>query len=347
MIIDLNNMWLPDNLFKDESLLNSFLRCLPRAYGENVELTTVPGKKDMQIILSKPKGYANLNFSELFCDPGARLDYMDKAGIDKAVLSLPCWEEWLDLEMCKKVNDLMAETVKRYPGRYLNLAIVPPWGDKDCLKELERCIYDLGCCGVELAAHYGTLYPDEEAFRAHFKKINQMGVPIRVHHTPMPVEYNYIYKYTNLRRSFGRCTDVMTSLGRILYSGLLEECPNLKFIFTHLAGGFFAFTNMFAPPDMGIKEDVDRVDIIGKKIRGYMEKNIYYDVTSPLRWTKSQLELAVKELGADHVLYSSCYPVRLGGIIKGVQYMQELNIGTKEKSLIMGGNAMRLFNIKK
>lgn len=347
MIIDVNNMWLPDNLFKDEALMNAFFRACPQAWGENFELTTVPGKKEKQIVLSKPKGYPNLNFPELMCDPDARLDYMNKAGIDLSVLSLPIWEEWLDLETCKKINNLMYETVKRYPGRYLALAIVPPWGDKDSLKELERCVKDLGCCGIEMAAHYGTLYHDEEAFRPLFKKVNEMNITVRVHHTPLPVDYQHIYLYTNLRRSFGRCTDVMTSLGRVLYSGLLDQFPNLKFVYTHLGGGFFAYTNMFAPPDQGVTENVDRVEIIGNKIRGYLERNIFHDITSPLRWTKGQLELAVAELGADHVLYSSCYPVRMGGITKGVEYMHSLDIKKKELDLIMAGNAMRLFNIKK
>jgi predicted TIM-barrel fold metal-dependent hydrolase len=346
-IIDLNNMWLPDNLFKDKSLMNAFYRSCPQAWGENFKLTTIPGKKEKQIVLSRPKGYDNLNFPELMCDPEARLDYMDKAGIDISVLSLPIWEEFLDLETCKKINNLMNDTVKRYPGRYAALAIVPPWGDKDSLKELERCIKELGCCGVEMAAHYGTLYHDNEVFRPHLKKISELNVPIRVHHTPLPVDYQHIYEYTNLRRSLGRCIDVMISVGRVLYSGLLDEFPNLTFTYTHIGGGIFAYTNMIAPPEQGVKENVDRVEIIGDKIRGYMEKNIYYDITSPLRWTKGQLELAIKELGADHVLYSSCYPVRMGGITKGVDYMKDLNITKKELEQIMGGNAMRLYNIKR
>jgi predicted TIM-barrel fold metal-dependent hydrolase len=346
MIIDLNNMWMPEKFFKDEALMNAFFRSCPRGYGENIEIRNVPGSKEKQVVLMKPKGYDILNFDELMCDPDKRLEYMDKAGIDVSVLSLPIWEEWLDLETCKKVNDLLAAVVKQHPDRYVALAVVPPWGDKDCIKELERCIKELGCCGVEMAAHYGTIYHDHEALRPHLKKINQMKVPIRVHHTPLPVDYQHIYDYTNLRRSFGRCTDVMTSLGRTLFSGLLDELPNLTFTYTHIGGAFFAYTNMMAPPDQGVKENVDRVDIIGSKIRGYMDRNIYYDITSPLRWTKGQLELAIKELGADHVLYSSCYPVRMGGITKGIEYMKDLNISKKELDLVMGKAAAKLYNIK-
>jgi len=346
MIIDLNNMWMPENLFKDEALMNAFYRACPRAYGENFELKNIPGKEEKQIVLSKPKGYEILNFDELMCDPDARLDYMNKAGVDVSVLSLPIWEEWLDLETCKKINNMMYEVVKKHPTRYVSLAIVPPWGDKDSLKELERCIKELGCCGVEMAAHYGTLYHDNEAFRPHFKKINEMKVPVRVHHTPLPVDFQHLYDYTNLRRSFGRCIDVMTSLGRTLYSGMLDEFPNLTFTYTHISGGIFAYTNMLAPPNQGVTENVERVEIIGDKIRGYLKRNIYHDITSPLRWTKGQLELAINELGADHIMYSSCYPVRMGGITKGIDYMKELNITKDEYNKVMGGTAAKVYKIK-
>jgi hypothetical protein len=40
MIIDVNMHWLPENLFTDESLLDSFIRLVPHAYGEYARLDT-------------------------------------------------------------------------------------------------------------------------------------------------------------------------------------------------------------------------------------------------------------------------------------------------------------------
>lgn len=346
MIVDANNMWLPENLFKDDALMDAFLRCVPKAYGEDVKLAPIPGTDKKQIVISKPKGYENLNFTELFADNDTRLRIMDESGIDKCVLRLPCWHEWLSVEMCRKVNDAAAKTVKAHPDRFMALAFVPPWGDKECLEELERCVQELGCVGVEFSAHYGTLYLDAEEFMPHYQKISELDIPINVHHTPLPVDYHHLYDYANLRRSYGRCTDLFTSAARVLFSGLFEKLPNLRFMYTHFAGALFSYTKMIAPQPTKDEEELQRFDPAAVKVRGYLKKNLYHDITGPLRWTKKQLELAVEELGAEQILFSNCYPVRMTGISTGVDYIKSLNISEEDKSLILAGNAIKMFKIK-
>jgi predicted TIM-barrel fold metal-dependent hydrolase len=126
LIIDINMHALPDYLFKDEAVLESYLRIVPQAHGEFARLTTLPGTDRRQIVIEKPRGYENLNFCQNAVDTKARLEIMDKAGLDKAILRTPCWQEWLTLEMCRQVNDSMSDTAKLHPDRFLALATVPP-----------------------------------------------------------------------------------------------------------------------------------------------------------------------------------------------------------------------------
>ncbi len=53
MIVDDNMHWLPENLFKDKSLRDSFISCIPYAYGEYARLAAIPGAKLEQIIIEK------------------------------------------------------------------------------------------------------------------------------------------------------------------------------------------------------------------------------------------------------------------------------------------------------
>lgn len=344
MIIDANMHWLPENLFKDKSLLDSFIYAVPSAYGEYAKITTMPGTDMQQIVIEKPKGFENLNYAENQYSPENQIRDMDEAGVDKAILRIPCWQEWLSLEMCKTVNDGLARHIRQHPGRFLALAVVPPWGSQENLAEIDRCINDLGFSGVQLAAHYGKLYLDEEEFRPYFKKLNQLEVPVVVHHTPLPVDYGSLVPYTNLRRQYGRCVDQATAVGREIFSNLFEEFPNLKLVHSMLGGGFFAFVNMLAPRKAGVKEALERFDV-ADKVRGYLEKNIYFDMSGALQWGQAQLECAVKVLGAEHILYGASYPLRREWFIKGADYVKNLEISEKEKTLILSENAIKLFHI--
>ena len=342
-IVDANMHWLPESLFSDRALLEAFVGSVPREYGIHAKLAPVPGKDLRQIIIERPKGYEVLNYAENQYSAKDQVADMQRAKIDKAILRLPCWQEWLDLETCRRINDRLSEHAKRYPGRFYPLAVAPPWGARDSLKEVERCIKDLGFCGVQMASHYGQLYLDDPVFKPHFKLLDQLGVPVVVHHTPLPVS---ILTYTNQRRQYGRCVDQGTAVGRELFSGMFEEFPNLKLVHSMLGGGFFAYANMLVPEKLpAFRDEVDRFEAQTEKIRGYLARNMFFDVSGAPQWGKAQLECAVKVLGADHILYGGSYPIRRDWFLQGVDYVRALAIEERDKALILGGNAERLFRL--
>ena len=343
-IVDANMHWLPENVFTDERLLSAFVESVPREYGIRAKIAPVPGKSLRQIIIEQPAGYEVLNYAENQYSAAGQIADMDQAKIDRAILRMPCWQEWLGLEACKKVNDGLAQHMRRYPGRFQALAVVPPWGSKEAIKEVERCIGDLGFCGVQMAAHYGNLYLDEDEFKPYFKFLNGLGVPVVVHHTPMPVDYGSIVKYANLRRQFGRCIAQGTAVGRELFSNMFEEFPNLRLIHSMLGGGFFAFADMLVPPGTG-KDAVDRFEDQTARIRRYLKENVFFDLSGAPQWGTAQLECAVKVLGADHILYGGSYPIRRDWFQQGVSYVRSLAISEADKALILGGNANRLFKL--
>jgi predicted TIM-barrel fold metal-dependent hydrolase len=196
-----------------------------------------------------------------------------------------------------------------------------------------------------MAAHYGNLYLDSEEFKTHFRKLNQLGVPVFVRHTPLPVDYQSIINYTNLRRFYGRCVDQATAVGREIFSSLFDEFPDLILIHSMLGGAFFAYVDLLAPGRPEGEEEIERFDVTAEKVRGYLERNIYFDISHAPPWGKAQLECAVKVSGAEHILFGSSYPIRREWLLKGVKYIQGLDISEKEKSLILGENAVRLFSI--
>lgn len=349
MIVDSNMHWMPEDLFKDETLQNEILRMPPRSEGLYATKTTIPETDKEQITIDQPKGYQNLNYTELDVNAEKRIKSMDEIGVDKAVMRIPCLEEWASLEMAKKLNNLMHETYLKNPDRLAPLAIVPPWGDKDCLYELERCVKELGCVGVEMAAHYGDMHLDEEDFRPHWKKINELGVPVVVHHTPLPAAYQSIYRMDKTRRLLGRVFAQLTCVTRLLFSGLYDEFPDQKVIHSYMGGGFFAFTEMMnVRPSGKYKEEMRRVrdPRMGAKFESYLKNNVYFDMCHASPWGKSHMEFAIKALGPEHVLYGSSYPIKMEWAYEGVPFIKSLDISEEDKALVLGGNAARLFNLE-
>ncbi|ANC31996.1 amidohydrolase family protein [Isoptericola dokdonensis] len=345
-VVDINIHHLPEDLFSNEKILNGFLDSAPRGFGEIARVaTTAQGKQ--QLVLEKPAGYQNLNYVDGDYSVEAKLAAMDDAGVDYGVMRVPVWQEWLPLDICREVNDNAADIVKRSNGRLFATACVPPWGGKENIYELERCVHELGAVGVQLACHYGQLYLDDPVFEPYLKVIEKLDVPVVVHHTPLPVEWRSVIDYTNLRREYGRILDQGTAVGRELFSGMFDRMPGLRFIHTMMGGNWFANTALLTPHASNKAEALDRLDPTGgEKIKSYLEQNIFFDMTHPHSWGKDQVEAAIKINGADHYLFGSSFPVFYGWMSQGVEFVKnELEISDAERELVLSGNAARLFNL--
>lgn len=345
-VVDINIHHLPEDLFTNERILNGFLDSAPRGFGEIAYVTeTAAGEK--QLVLEKPKGYQNLNYVDGDYSVEAKLAAMDDAGVDYGIMRVPVWQEWLSLETCRAVNDNAHDIVRRSNGRLFFTAAVPPWGGKENVYELERCVKELGAVGVQLACHYGQLYLDDEVFEPYLKVIERLDLPVVVHHTPLPVEWRSVIDYTNLRREFGRIVDQATAVGRELFSGMFDRMPGLRLIHTMMGGNWFANTELLTPHAPSKKESLTRLDPTGgERIKGYLENNIFFDMTHPHSWGKIQVEAAMAVNGADHYMFGSSFPVFRSWMSQGVDFLTNtIEVSDADREAVLSGNAKRLFNL--
>ena len=200
--------------------------------------------------------------------------------------------------------------------------------------------------GVQISSHYGKRYLDHESFRPFFRSVNEMNLPVYVHHSPVPADYSSIYEYNNLRRSYGRCADQTTAIAREVFGGLFDECPNLKLVHSMLGGSFFAYRDSMFRKTPAVSEDtVKRFDTDTNRYCDQIRDNIYYELSHAQPWGKDLLECAVKILGADHIIFGTSYPVRQEWLTEGIDFIQKLDISEEEKELITGKNAENIYKI--
>lgn len=346
MIVDANMYWMPEELFENAELLERFLKEIPEEHGWYGYCEEVPGSGGLkQIVLEKPKGYQNLNYVQHDYILEKQLGDMDQAGVECAVLKTPCCQEWMSLDMCRFFNDKMAAHAANSKGRLMPLAVIPPEGKQENIDELIRCHNELGMKGLQLSAHYGTAYLDDSRFADFFEKVNELGMTVYVHHTPVPAEYQSFYEYNNVRRSYGRCVDQGLAVTRELFSGFFDKYPNIRLVHSMLGGGFFAISNMMFPAKAK-NESVSRFQSDNSKIVEQFKNNIYFEMSHAQPWGRIQLQSAIEILGADHVVFGTSYPVRKEWLLEGVNFVRELSITEEEKALVLGQNAQRLYGLE-
>ena len=133
-------------------------------------------------------GY-HLNMSyegTIFMDTNVRLEAMEKHGIDLQLLSPNPLTMFHHIEadiathFCQVQNDAMARIVSDHPDKFLGGASLPIQDVDASMKELERCVNELGLH----AACVGTNYPhdiDDPCMDDLYRTLVSLDVPIFMH----------------------------------------------------------------------------------------------------------------------------------------------------------------------
>ena len=95
-------------------------------------------------------------------DPQIRIDDYAGFGVQVQVIStVPVmFSYWAKpahaLELHQALNDHMAQTCRDFPRHYAGIGTVPLQSPQLAIRELERCMDELGLQGVQIGAHTGA-----------------------------------------------------------------------------------------------------------------------------------------------------------------------------------------------
>jgi len=120
-------------------------------------------------------------------DLGAqRLDAMDEAGIDVAVLSLTTpgvqnLDAEVAVDLAQSSNDHLAAAVHTAPERFQGFATLPTPSPDRAAKELERCIQELSLHGAMLHGRTRDRNLSEQEFWPIFEAAEALRAPLYLH----------------------------------------------------------------------------------------------------------------------------------------------------------------------
>jgi len=287
-------------------------------------------------VFTMPEQYAEPDIEK-------RIAYLDQHGIDMQVLSTPRSSDYSaedGPDLARITNDGIAAVVKKYPSRFIGLASIPIKNKAKAFDELDRAVNELGLKGICISANIGGISLDSDYLRPLYKKITDLDIPIFVH-PGFPAGADQMKDY-GLIPIVGFEFDLILAQVRLIYGGVLEEFPTLKFIFSHLGGGT-PFLKERIENGWGFAKIVpDKKAKISKSPSYYLEK-LYFETVS---FYKPAIMCTIQCSGADKLLFGTDYPLYpLGDIPYSIKIMKELDLCQSDKGKILGENAKRLFKI--
>ncbi|MFA6916112.1 MAG: amidohydrolase family protein [Parachlamydiales bacterium] len=273
-----------------------------------------------------------------------RIQEMDKAGIDIAVLSLtdPGLQGELDtptaLKLAPKVNDYLAEKIAANPKRFRGFAQLPMQDPKAAVKELERCIRELKFVGVLVNGQTQDRYLDEEIYHPFWEKIQELDVPVYIHPgSPLISPHSYKDRPELNGAFWGWMVETATHALRLIVSGTFDRFPAAKIILGHMGETLPFLIWRFDSRWKILKHDKP----LKKLPSQYIRENIY--ITTSGVCSNNSLICSINEMGENNVMFSVDYPYESSEI--AAQFIEKATISESVREKVAYKNAARLLKI--
>ena len=170
-------------------------------------------------------------------DVQKRLASMEEAGIDAAVLSVGAlnigWAGSRAAAAARLVNDGLATVCRQHPTRFRFVAVLPCGDPVEMVRELDRAL-GMGATGVGVATNFGDRQLHADELRAFWREMSRRKLMVLVHPTyPCDGPLNDAGSFI----AVGYPGETALAATRLALSGVLEECPDVRIVWSHLGGG--------------------------------------------------------------------------------------------------------------
>ena len=276
-------------------------------------------------------------------DAERHIAFMDKAGIQTSVLTMPAPQPFFgnaeaSAAVCRRYNKECAALKVRYPGRFLFCAALPLPDVPHALEEARYALEVLGADGIKLATNSYGQYLGDPILDTLMAYLDQQNAVIILHpHKPSAFNAQLIADVP--LASYEYLAETSRSILNMIAHNVLVRYPHLKVVVPH-CGSFLpnALPRFRSLLPVMVKQGIMQpVDIDANLSR------LYYDLAGAP--TDDVLDALLTITTPDHILYGSDYPyVAEPVLISGKQALQQrlASHGLNPQD-IFSDNARRLF----
>ncbi len=237
-------------------------------------------------------------------------------------------------------NDLIHRVVNLYPEQFIGVCQLPQSPGvpiEHSIKELERCVSELGFVGCNLnpdpsGGHWTSAPLTDKCWYPFYEKMVELDVPAMIH---VSGSCNHNFHATGAHYINADTTAFM----QFLQGDLFNDFPNLRFIIPHGGGAVPYHWGRYR----GLADMLKR-----PPLNEHIMRNVFFDTCV---YHQPGIDLLFEVINIDNILFGS----EMVGAVRGIdpetgyyfddtkRYIEALNLSDEQRHKIFEGNARRVY----
>jgi aminocarboxymuconate-semialdehyde decarboxylase len=276
----------------------------------------------------------------------ARLQYMDREGIDYQAINVNAWgysaERALARDLVQVQNEMIAKACAQHPDRFVGMATLALQYPDLAADQLDAAVNRLGLRGAAIGGSVEGRELSDRAFDPFWAKAEELGVLLFMHpqQAPGTTQNPRLQGRGALGNTIGNPLETTVFLSHLIFEGVLDRFPKLKICSAHAGGYLPSYSGRSdALCGRGGTPGTD-CNSLARKPSEYFRGPLFID---SMVFREEGLRHLVEEVGVDHIVYGTDYPFDWPVGIDFVLNAPFLNAAQKEA--ILGGTAAKLLRI--
>lgn len=294
-------------------------------------------------------------------DSEVRVKWLDSVGFDMQVLvpspaPFPyALEPEIGLAACRSYNNAIGRVLKKHPGRFVGLALVPLQDPVAAVRELKRAVLELGMHAPVIFSNVRGRNLDEPSLWSFYSRVEQLDVPLIIH----AHRFDHLLGIERLTgmhldNTLGFMYEATLAITCLIMKGVLDTFPRLRVGLLETGGGWLPnlmdrLQEIYETETLGgvlpaFAASTPLKDVIRKAPEEYVDQfwlcfNVCYE--------NRTMPSVIQRFGADRFMVNSDFPHPMGGAGgRMVQLVQELKgVSEADKEQLLGLSACKLFGV--
>ncbi|MEC7488499.1 MAG: amidohydrolase family protein [Pseudomonadota bacterium] len=266
---------------------------------------------------------------------------MDQLGIEHALFSYSApgiyfGDENAVIGLSRQCNEYLKTEIQLSPKRFGGFATLPLPNIDAALAEIEYSLDTLNLDGIGLLSNVDGKYAGHAELDPVFSELDRRSAVVFIHPTYPPKGTTKALQIPDPVMEF--MFETTRLVGNMIFSGLLERCPNIRFILPHSGGAV-----PFLAHRMSVFENLPKFKANMPAGAMHYLKSLYFDTTT----SGNPIPLGALQGLADskHILFGTDYPYMKPDRIQLETSFIDGFIGFNEETrpLMERANALSLF----